>query len=92
MASFSSLVLCLWVRPGAYPRVEHMKGASHWVGPANIILGWKGLPGTNTLAYYENPEFTVIKSFIGFAPAANRRISQNNNDILDLLIKFATKK
>ncbi len=21
--------------------------------PANIRLGWKGLPGTNTLAYYE---------------------------------------
>jgi hypothetical protein len=23
--------------------------------PTNIRLGWKGLPGTNTLAYYENP-------------------------------------
>jgi hypothetical protein len=23
--------------------------------PANIRLGWIGLPGTNTLAYYENP-------------------------------------
>ncbi len=22
--------------------------------PANIRLGWKSLPGTNTLAYYEN--------------------------------------
>jgi hypothetical protein len=22
--------------------------------PANIRLGWKGLPGTNTLAYNEN--------------------------------------
>jgi hypothetical protein len=21
----------------------------------NISLGWRGLPGTNTLAYYENP-------------------------------------
>jgi len=21
----------------------------------NIRLGWRGLPGTNTLAYYENP-------------------------------------
>jgi hypothetical protein len=28
------------------------------LGPAllaNIRLGWKGLPGTNNLAYYENP-------------------------------------
>ncbi len=40
------------VRSGAYPRVEHLKACSL---PANIRLGWKGLPGTNTLAYYENP-------------------------------------
>jgi len=48
----------LWVRPGAYPRVEHLKGASLKWAPgltANIRLGLKGLPGTNTLAYYENP-------------------------------------
>ncbi len=38
-------------KAGAYPRVEHLKGAL----PTNIRLGWKGLPGTNTLAYYGNP-------------------------------------
>ncbi len=45
LAIRSSLVLCLWVRPGAYPRVQHLKGAS--LGSAltpNIKLGWKGLP------------------------------------------------
>ncbi len=55
--SLSSLVKYLWVRPGAYPRVEHLKGAllsQTQVSPANIRLGWKGLPGTHTLAYYEN--------------------------------------
>ncbi len=26
------------------------------------------VPGTNTLAYYENPQITAVKSFIGFAP------------------------
>ncbi len=26
LASLSSLVLCLWVRPGAYPKVEYLKG------------------------------------------------------------------
>ncbi len=26
-----------------------------WGLPTNIRLGWKSLPGTNTLAYYENP-------------------------------------
>jgi hypothetical protein len=45
------------VRPGAYPRVEHLKDAS--LGKAlalltNIRLGWIGFPGTNTLAYYKN--------------------------------------
>jgi hypothetical protein len=28
---------------------------------ANIQLGWKGLPGTNTLAYNENLQITAVK-------------------------------
>ncbi len=42
---------------GAYPRVEHLQGASLRQAPALptiIRLGWKGLPETNTLAYYES--------------------------------------
>jgi hypothetical protein len=35
----------LWERSEAYPTVEHR----------NNRQGWKGLPGTNTLAYYQNP-------------------------------------
>jgi hypothetical protein len=31
-------------------------------------LGWKGLPGTNALAYYEKSYLTVVKSFITLAP------------------------
>ncbi len=31
---------------------------------ANIILGWKGLPGTNDLVYYENCQIKVVKWFI----------------------------
>jgi hypothetical protein len=37
--------------------VENQKGASlEWdpALPTNIRLGWKGLPGTNTLSYSEN--------------------------------------
>ncbi len=67
LATISSLVYCLWVRPGAHPRVEHLKCSSLRKAlalPANIRLGWKGLPGTNTLAYYENPQITTVKSFI----------------------------
>ncbi len=33
-----------------YPTVEHLNGDSL----ANIMSGWKGLPETNTLAYYEH--------------------------------------
>jgi hypothetical protein len=41
-------------KAGAYPRVEHLKGLPALSAlPANIRLGWKGLPGTNALAYYE---------------------------------------
>jgi hypothetical protein len=56
-------VLYLWVRPGAYPRVEHPKGASLGALLANIRLGWKGLPETNNLAYYEQVKVTAIKDF-----------------------------
>jgi len=38
---------------GAYPRVEHLIGTS-LILLANIRLGWKGLPGTNSKAYYKH--------------------------------------
>jgi hypothetical protein len=31
--------------------------------PTNNRLGWKGLPWTNTLAYYENSEIAAVKIF-----------------------------
>ncbi len=43
--------------------MEHLKGALlRWALalPADIRLGWKGLPGTNTLACYENLEIRVL--------------------------------
>ncbi len=47
----------MWARPGAYQRVEHLKGVSLVYAAVlltNIRIGWKGPPRTNTLAYYEN--------------------------------------
>ncbi len=47
-----------WARPGAYPRVEHLKVASLEYAsalPANIRLDFKGSADTNTLAYGGNP-------------------------------------
>jgi hypothetical protein len=40
--------ICLWVRPGAYPRVEHLKIATLRKDNTlreNITIGWNGLPG-----------------------------------------------
>jgi len=56
LAGLSSLVKCLWLRKGVYPKVEHLKGTSLGYAPtlpANIRLGFKGLLGANTLAYYK---------------------------------------
>ncbi len=41
LASLSSLVLCLCVRPGAYPKEEQLEGASL------RQIGWKGLSEAN---------------------------------------------
>jgi hypothetical protein len=35
----------------------------------NIRLGWKGLPGTNTSAYFEKLFIMALKSFIALVPA-----------------------
>ncbi len=44
------------------------------VSPTNIRLGWKSLPGTNTLASYKNPYITAVKSFITLAPGVGMGI------------------
>jgi hypothetical protein len=55
--------------------VEHLKEAPLYVRllalPTNIRLGWKGLPGTNTLAYYEYSYITDVKVFIILGPGIN---------------------
>jgi hypothetical protein len=40
-------------RPGAWGRLL--------ASPTNIRLGSNGLPGTNTLAYHENPKIRAVK-------------------------------
>ncbi len=56
MTNFSSLDICLSVRPEAYSIVDHLKGASLGSAPAftaNIRLGWISLQEINTQAYYK---------------------------------------
>ncbi len=49
-------------------RVRHISGDPLYdrllALPTNIRLGWKGLPGTNTLAYYENSEILAVEGLI----------------------------
>jgi hypothetical protein len=50
-------ILGLWVRPGAYTKVDYPKGVLLWLASAlltNIRLHWKCLPVTNALAYNED--------------------------------------
>jgi hypothetical protein len=53
----------------AYPRVEYM--VMHFSRilalPKNILLAWKGLLGTNTLAYQEKLYIMEVKCFITLA-------------------------
>ncbi len=39
--------------------------------PTNIRLGWKVLAGTNTLAYYGNPQIAAVISFMVQAHGVN---------------------
>jgi hypothetical protein len=60
-------------KAGAYPIEGPFKcsilGLTSLVAlPTNNRLGWKGLPGTNSQAYYENSHLTVLKSFLTLAP------------------------
>ncbi len=50
-------ILLIVDKAGAYPRLEDLKGSLigyNLALPTNNRLGWKGFPGTNTVAYYEN--------------------------------------
>ncbi len=64
-----------------------MKGASLRYAPAlpaNIRLGWKGLPGTNALAYYEKSSLTAVKSFIICATGGTTTFKHIYSSIVNL--------
>ncbi len=54
---------------------KHFQPSLVFVGEARSLkgasLGWKGWPGTNTLASYENLYISAVKSFTVQAPGAN---------------------
>ena len=48
--------------------MKHLSVAMLLILLANIRLGIKGLPGKNTLAYYEHLSVTAVKCFVTLAP------------------------
>jgi hypothetical protein len=69
--------------------VEQLKGASLSSALAlleNIGLGWKGLPGTNTLAYYKHSQITAVKSFITMGSS----VDDNAIKLYFLTVNFCT--
>jgi hypothetical protein len=58
LAGLSKLAYCLQVRPGAYPRLEHLKGTAGLKAKhslcflSNIRLFRLEILGSNTLAYF----------------------------------------
>ncbi len=64
--------------------MEHLKSAALGEAsdlPANIRLGWRGLPVTNTLAYYKNLQITAIISFIEQAHRTTLEMSKVGGEI-----------
>ncbi len=51
---------------------KHLSSAPHLcrllTSPTNVRLGRRGLPRTNTPAYYKDSQITVVKSFVKFGP------------------------
>jgi hypothetical protein len=60
--------------------------------PANIGLGWKGLPGTNALAYYKKLELTAVKSFITLAQEYSVLILKNHGQTLGRHVRSVCSK
>jgi hypothetical protein len=53
-------------KAGAYQIEAPVRCSTLGLGSWLLIrLGWKGLPGTNTLAYQENPQITENKRYYG---------------------------
>ncbi len=68
-------------RPGDFTSLESMKGSSIGQAPSlptNIRLGWEGLPGANTEAYYENLYLTPPDMSCDFYLAKNHKIVINS--------------
>ena len=59
--------------------MKHLSGVPLYgrllASPTNISVGWKGLLGTNALAYYEKSLLTAVKSFITLATGVLHLVS-----------------
>jgi hypothetical protein len=70
----------MFVRPELIT-VDHLSGTPRKAPvtlSTNLRLGWKGLSGTNTLAYYKHSLIVVVKSFITLTPGCLLHNSPNS--------------
>jgi hypothetical protein len=68
--------------------VEHLKVGQALELLTNIRPSWKGLPGTDTLAYDEHFKITSVKSFITLDPVEVRGIRRNGDGGRDRRRRF----
>jgi hypothetical protein len=45
----------------------YLSGTPEMNSTVNMRLGWKGLPRTNALAYYEKMQLRAVKRFLTFS-------------------------
>jgi hypothetical protein len=81
-------------KAGAYPSEAPLRYSTLCMllaSSTNIRLDWKGLPGTITLAYCENPQITDVKSFIKQALAlpANVRLGWKKVTLTNAIAYFS---
>ncbi len=94
LVSLTSLVYCFHVRPGAYLRKDHLKGASLREAPALLAktrLVWKGLLGTNTLALIQTFVNYNCRKFYNMGPWGDFASAATKNLGLTTKYKLAPK-
>jgi hypothetical protein len=57
----------------------------------NITLGWKGLPRTNTLAYWDIRKLNRKKTFVHKAHSVDFTMKSLNKDICFTTLKLTTR-
>jgi hypothetical protein len=79
----------IWVQGWSLTQVKHLSSAAVYyrllVLQTDIRIGWKGLPRTNTIAYYEYSQITAVKSLINFKSRSQAYQTFNGHNLRNKL-------